>query len=42
MILLTIPIGMGMGLAGAMLPVTVKERFPDRPGLRDRLSTSPA
>jgi CP family cyanate transporter-like MFS transporter len=31
-ILLTIPIGMGMGLAGAMLPVTVKERFPDRPG----------
>jgi CP family cyanate transporter-like MFS transporter len=23
---------MGMGLAGAMLPVTVKERFPDRPG----------
>jgi MFS transporter, CP family, cyanate transporter len=31
-ILLTIPIGMGMGIAGAMLPVTVKERFPDRPG----------
>jgi len=31
-ILLTIPIGMGMGLAGAMLPVTVKERFADRPG----------
>jgi MFS transporter, CP family, cyanate transporter len=31
-ILLTIPIGVGMGIAGAILPVTVKERFADRPG----------
>lgn len=31
-VLLTIPIGIGMGLAGAMLPVAVKERFADRPG----------
>jgi MFS transporter, CP family, cyanate transporter len=31
-VLLTIPIGVGMGLAGAMLPVAVKERFADRPG----------
>jgi len=31
-ILLTFPVGLGMGLAGAMLPVAVKERFPDRPG----------
>jgi CP family cyanate transporter-like MFS transporter len=31
-VLLTFPLGMGMGLAGAMLPVAVKERFSDRPG----------
>jgi CP family cyanate transporter-like MFS transporter len=31
-VLLTFPIGLGMGLAGAMLPVSVKERFSDRPG----------
>jgi MFS transporter, CP family, cyanate transporter len=31
-ILLTIPLGIGMGLAGAMLPVVVKERFADKPG----------
>ncbi len=31
-VLLTFPVGMGMGLAGAMLPVAVKERFADRPG----------
>jgi CP family cyanate transporter-like MFS transporter len=31
-ILLTFPVGVGMGLAGALLPVAVKERFPDRPG----------
>jgi MFS transporter, CP family, cyanate transporter len=30
-IILTIPIGIGMGLAGALLPVAVKERFPHRP-----------
>jgi CP family cyanate transporter-like MFS transporter len=31
-VLTTIPLGVGMGLAGAMLPVAVKERFSDRPG----------
>jgi CP family cyanate transporter-like MFS transporter len=31
-VLLTLPVGVGMGLAGAMLPVAVKERFADRPG----------
>ena len=31
-ILLTVPLGVGMGLAGAMLPVAAKERFADRPG----------
>jgi MFS transporter, CP family, cyanate transporter len=30
-VLLTVPIGVGMGLAGALLPVLVKERFADRP-----------
>jgi MFS transporter, CP family, cyanate transporter len=28
---LTVPIGVGIGLAGALMPVAVKERFPDRP-----------
>jgi len=31
LVLLTFPVGIGMGLAGAMLPVAVKERFADRP-----------
>jgi MFS transporter, CP family, cyanate transporter len=30
-ILLTFGVGAGIGLAGALLPVAVKERFPDRP-----------
>jgi CP family cyanate transporter-like MFS transporter len=30
-ILLTIPVGIGMGLGNALLPVGVKERFADRP-----------
>ena len=30
-VLLTWPIGIGMGLAGALAPVAVKERFADRP-----------
>ena len=30
-ILLTFPVGMGIALAGALLPVAVKERFPHRP-----------
>jgi MFS transporter, CP family, cyanate transporter len=39
-ILLTFPVGVGMGLAGAILPVTVKERFPDRPGFATGVYTS--
>jgi CP family cyanate transporter-like MFS transporter len=31
-IVLTFPIGIGMGLGNALLPVAVKERFSDRPG----------
>lgn len=31
LLLLTFGVGIGMGLAGALLPVAVKERFPDRP-----------
>src|SRR5258707_329965 len=31
-VLLTFPLRVGMGLARAMLPVAVKERFSDRPG----------
>jgi CP family cyanate transporter-like MFS transporter len=30
-ILLTVPVGIGMGLAGALMPVAVKERFAGRP-----------
>jgi CP family cyanate transporter-like MFS transporter len=30
-IVLTIGVGVGMGFAGALMPVFVKERFPDRP-----------
>ena len=30
-ILLTFPVGMGIAVAGALLPVAVKERFPHRP-----------
>lgn len=39
-VLLTIPIGIGMGLAGAMLPVAVKERFADRPGFATGVYTT--
>jgi len=31
-IALTVPIGVGMGLGNALLPVAVKERFSDKPG----------
>jgi len=31
LVLFTWPIGIGMGLAGALVPVVVKERFPSRP-----------
>jgi MFS transporter, CP family, cyanate transporter len=37
---LTFPVGVGMGLAGAMLPVAVKERFADRPGFATGVYTS--
>jgi len=39
-VLLTFPLGVGMGLAGAMLPVAVKERFADRPGFATGVYTS--
>ena len=39
-ILLTIPVGIGMGLAGAMMPVAVKERFADRPGFATGVYTA--
>lgn len=39
-VLLTIPVGIGMGLAGAMLPVAVKERFADRPGFATGVYTA--
>lgn len=39
-VLLTFPVGMGMGLAGAMLPVAVKERFADRPGFATGIYTT--
>ncbi len=39
-IVLTFPIGIGMGLAGAILPVTVKERFADRPGFTTGVYTT--
>jgi MFS transporter, CP family, cyanate transporter len=32
LVALTFPVGIGMGLAGALMPVAVKERFPDRAG----------
>ena len=39
-ILLTFPIGIGMGLAGAILPVLVKERVADRPGFATGVYTT--
>ena len=38
-ILLTFPIGIGMGLGNALLPVAVKERFADRPGFTTGIYT---
>ena len=37
---LTFPIGVGMGLAGAILPVAVKERFADRPAFASGIYTT--
>lgn len=39
-VLLTVPVGIGMGLAGAMMPVAVKERFADRPGFATGVYTA--
>jgi CP family cyanate transporter-like MFS transporter len=37
---LTFPIGLGMGLAGALMPVAVKERFADRPAFASGVYTT--
>ena len=37
---LTIPIGVGMGLAGALMPVAVKERFAHRPAFASGVYTT--
>jgi CP family cyanate transporter-like MFS transporter len=39
-ILLTIPVGIGIGLAGALMPVAVKERFPHRPAFATGMYTT--
>jgi CP family cyanate transporter-like MFS transporter len=39
-LLLTLPVGIGMAIAGALLPVAVKERFPDRPAFANGVCTS--
>lgn len=39
-LLLTIPIGVGMGLAGALMPVAVKERFAHRPAFASGVYTT--
>ncbi|HEX2505445.1 MAG TPA: MFS transporter [Gaiellaceae bacterium] len=33
LVALTFPVGIGMGLAGALMPIAVKERFPERAGV---------
>ncbi len=40
LLLLTLPIGIGMAIAGALLPVAVKERFPDRPAFANGVCTT--
>jgi CP family cyanate transporter-like MFS transporter len=40
LLLLTLPIGIGMAIAGALLPVAVKVRFPDRPAFANGVCTS--
>ncbi len=40
LLLLTLPVGVGMAIAGALLPVAVKESFPDRPAFANGVCTS--
>ena len=40
LLLLTLPIGVGMAIAGALLPIAVKESFPDRPAFGNGVCTS--
>ena len=40
MLALTLPIGVGMGLAGALMPVAVKERFAHRPAFASGVYTT--
>ena len=37
---LTLPIGIGMGVAGALMPVAIKERFADRPAFASGVYTT--
>jgi CP family cyanate transporter-like MFS transporter len=40
LVVLTFPVGVGIGLAGAIMPVAVKERFPDRPAFSTGVYTT--
>ena len=40
LLLLTFPVGIGMAVAGALLPVAVKVRFPDRPAFASGVCTT--
>ena len=40
LVLLTFPVGVGIGLAGTLMPVAVKERFPHRPALATGIYTT--
>ena len=40
LLLLTVPVGIGMAIAGALLPIAVKERFPDRPAFANGVCTT--
>jgi len=40
LLMLTLPLGIGMAIAGALLPIAVKERFPDRPAFANGVCTT--
>ena len=40
LLLLTLPVGVGMAIAGALMPIAVKERFPDRPAFANGVCTA--